>query len=69
MPDDETINQMIARSEAEFEKFQKMDAERLQEEQNCPNPKSRLVEEDELPEWLVREDVEVIFPSQNTEIG
>lgn len=50
---------MIARSEVEFETFQKMDAERLQEEQSCPNPKSRLVEEDELPEWLVRDDEEV----------
>merc|ERR1711963_240314 len=27
-PDDETINQMIARSEAEFEKFQQMDIDR-----------------------------------------
>ena len=31
-PDDEVINQMIARSEEEFEKFQQMDIERRREE-------------------------------------
>lgn len=50
---------MIARSEAEFETFQRMDLERQQEEMLSGHPKSRLVEEDELPDWLVREDDEV----------
>jgi SWI/SNF-related matrix-associated actin-dependent regulator of chromatin subfamily A protein 2/4 len=58
VPDDETVNQMIARTENEFEMFQKMDTERLREEERA-GMKSRLVEEDELPEWLVREDDEV----------
>lgn len=31
-PDDEVVNQMIARSEAEFEQFQQMDIDRRREE-------------------------------------
>lgn len=58
VPDDETVNQMIARTEGEFEKFQKLDVER--EEANMgPNRKSRLLEEAELPDWLVKDDDEV----------
>lgn len=60
VPDDETINQMIARSEDEFELFQKMDLERRREEAKLgPARKSRLLEESELPDWLVKEDDEV----------
>ncbi|CAL8137996.1 unnamed protein product [Orchesella dallaii] len=55
VPDDETVNQMIARSEAEFEKFQRVDAERRKEDQSS-GAKPRLMEENELPEWLLRED-------------
>lgn len=54
MPDDETVNQMIARSENEFEMFQRIDVERRKEE-----VRSRLMEEKELPEWLVKDDEEV----------
>ncbi len=61
VPDDETVNQMIARSETEFETFQRMDLERQQKEMNSENFKARLIEEDELPEWLVRDDEEVRF--------
>ena len=62
MPDDETVNQMIARSEQEFETFQRMDLERRREEAKLgPNRKSRLVEEAELPEWLVKDDDEVSY--------
>lgn len=50
---------MIARSESEFETFQRMDLERQREEIRLSGPKSRLVEEEELPDWLVREDEEV----------
>lgn len=51
---------MIARSEQEFETFQRMDLERRREEAKLgPNRKSRLVEEAELPEWLVKDDDEV----------
>ncbi|XP_014258775.1 ATP-dependent helicase brm isoform X2 [Cimex lectularius] len=60
VPDDETVNQMIARSETEFETFQRMDLERRREEAKLgPNRKSRLVEEAELPDWLVKDDDEV----------
>lgn len=53
VPDDETVNQMIARSESEFQKFQQMDQERVREEE-----RSRLVGEDELPEWVKWEERE-----------
>ncbi|XP_073979310.1 ATP-dependent helicase brm-like isoform X2 [Rhodnius prolixus] len=60
VPDDETVNQMIARSESEFETFQRMDLERRREEAKLgPNRKSRLVEVAELPDWLVKDDDEV----------
>ncbi|XP_046992487.1 ATP-dependent helicase brm-like [Schistocerca americana] len=51
VPDDETVNQMIARSEAEFDVFQKMDIERKTEE-----AKPRLMGEEELPAWLLKDD-------------
>ncbi|XP_053990309.1 ATP-dependent helicase brm isoform X2 [Hylaeus volcanicus] len=60
VPDDETVNQMIARTEGEFETFQKLDLERRREEAKLgPNRKSRLLEEAELPDWLVKDDDEV----------
>lgn len=60
VPDDETVNQMVARSESEFELFQKMDLERRREEAKLGTArKSRLIEESELPDWLVKEDDEV----------
>ena len=58
-PDDETINQMIARTEDEFELFQKMDIERRRDEAKATNRKPRLMEEDELPSWLIKDDAEV----------
>lgn len=59
VPDDETINQMIARNEEEFESFQKMDLDRRREEAKNPKRKPRLMEEDELPHWLLKDDAEV----------
>ncbi|KAL4132863.1 hypothetical protein QTP88_009944 [Uroleucon formosanum] len=60
VPDDEVVNQMIARSVEEFESFQKMDLERRREEAKFgPNRKSRLIEISELPEWLVKDEDEV----------
>lgn len=59
VPDDETINQMIARNEDEFELFQKMDIDRRREEARNPRRKPRLMEEDELPGWLIKDDAEV----------
>merc|ERR1719429_494701 len=44
-PDDENVNQMIARSEEEYELFQKMDIDRRREEaQAGANRKARLIE-------------------------
>ncbi|KAL0276318.1 UNVERIFIED_CONTAM: hypothetical protein PYX00_003911 [Menopon gallinae] len=60
VPDDETVNQMIARNETEFNLFQKMDLERRREDAKLGTArKSRLIEESELPDWLVKEDDEV----------
>jgi len=59
VPDDETINQMIARTEEEFENFQKMDIDRRREEAKQQNRKPRLIEENELPKWLLKDDAEV----------
>ncbi|KAI4459651.1 snf2/rad54 helicase family [Holotrichia oblita] len=60
VPDDETVNQMVARTESEFELFQKMDLERRREEAKLgPARKSRLIEENELPDWLVKDEDEV----------
>ena len=54
VPDDEVVNQMIARSEKEFDLFQKMDVERREVETT-----SRLIQEDELPDFLIRDDEEI----------
>ncbi|XP_043518267.1 ATP-dependent helicase brm-like isoform X2 [Frieseomelitta varia] len=60
VPDDEMVNQMIARTEGEFEIFQKLDLERKQEEaKQGLNRKSRLLDETELPDWLVKNDDEI----------
>ncbi|XP_058799194.1 ATP-dependent helicase brm-like [Phymastichus coffea] len=61
VPDDETVNRMIARSEQEFELFQKIDQERRREDVQKfgPNCRSRLLDETELPDWLVKDDEEV----------
>lgn len=56
VPDDEVINLMISRSEDELELFKRMDIERKERELNG---KSRLITEEELPDWLVKEDDEV----------
>merc|ERR1719367_2272822 len=54
VPDDETINQMISRSEEEFELFQRMDIERRRSEAEAgAERKPRLIEESELPEFLL----------------
>lgn len=50
---------MIARNEEEFELFQKMDLDRRREEARNPRRKPRLMEEDELPAWLIKDDAEV----------
>ncbi|KAL1244753.1 putative global transcription activator SNF2L2 [Trichinella spiralis] len=70
VPDDETVNQMIARSEEEFEFFQRMDSERRRTEARelqaatpstspTSKPKARLIEEHELPAWLLKNEEEI----------
>uniref|UniRef100_A0A1I7WLX6 SnAC domain-containing protein n=1 Tax=Heterorhabditis bacteriophora TaxID=37862 RepID=A0A1I7WLX6_HETBA len=69
VPDDETINQMIARSEEEFNQFQSMDIDRRREEvfEICLSKKiiayylcldlfrkPRLLEENEIPHDIVK---------------
>ena len=58
-PDDETVNQWIARSEEEYELFQRMDIERRRAEAQQQNRKPRLIEDNELPNWLLRDDAEL----------
>lgn len=55
VPDDEVVNLMISRSDDELELFKKMDLERKEQDGERP----RLILEEELPEWLVKEDDEV----------
>lgn len=50
---------MIARTEEEYENFQRMDIERRRQEARDPNRKPRLMEEEELPGWLLKDDKEV----------
>ena len=60
VPDDDTVNRMIARNECELDLFSRMDLERRREEAKLgPNRKSRLIEIGELPDWLVKDDEEV----------
>ncbi|XP_061606190.1 SWI/SNF related, matrix associated, actin dependent regulator of chromatin, subfamily a, member 4a isoform X3 [Phyllopteryx taeniolatus] len=59
VPDDETVNQMIARSEEEFEQFMRMDLDRRREDARNPKRKPRLMEEDDLPSWILKDDAEV----------
>merc|ERR1719412_2107426 len=57
VPDDEIINQMLARSEDEFDLFQRMDLERRRAEADLGTErKDRLIQECELPEFLMRDD-------------
>ncbi|RUS92179.1 hypothetical protein EGW08_000032, partial [Elysia chlorotica] len=44
-PDDETINQMLARGEEEFEAYQRMDVDRRRNEVREGNRKPRLMEQ------------------------
>ncbi|GMR60116.1 hypothetical protein PMAYCL1PPCAC_30311, partial [Pristionchus mayeri] len=56
IPDDEGINRMISRSNAEFEKFQEMDIERRREESTMADRRPRLVEECEIPADIIKSD-------------
>ncbi|KAL3311593.1 hypothetical protein Ciccas_009824 [Cichlidogyrus casuarinus] len=58
-PDDETINQMLARTEEEFERYQQMDAERQFAETQKARREERLMTDEELPTWILRDDIEL----------
>jgi len=63
VPDEDVVNQMISRSEEEFELFQKMDMERKREEESLGDlAKPRLIDVSELPEFLLQteEDLDMI---------
>ena len=60
-PDDETINQMIARSEEEFELYQRLDIERIMTENSRGKFTTRLMTYEELPSWIVKNDAIVSF--------
>jgi SWI/SNF-related matrix-associated actin-dependent regulator of chromatin subfamily A protein 2/4 len=59
VPDDEVINQMIARSEDEYNLFNRMDRERRHAEARMTHRKSRLFDLSELPTWLTRDPKEL----------
>ena len=60
VPDEETVNQMIARSEEELQIYQQLDLERRREEAKLGTArKPRLIEETELPDWLLRDEAEI----------
>lgn len=60
VPDEEMVNQMIARSEEELQVFQQMDMERRREEAKLGVARrARLMEDAELPEWLLRDEAEL----------
>jgi SWI/SNF-related matrix-associated actin-dependent regulator of chromatin subfamily A protein 2/4 len=63
VPEDEVVNQMLSRNENEFELFQRMDIERRRAEADLGDQrKPRLIEEKELPEFLLQsqEDLEMM---------
>merc|ERR1719412_1118004 len=63
VPDDDVVNQMLSRNEEEFELFQRMDIERRRSEADLGDQrKPRLIEESELPEFLLQsqEDLEMM---------
>ena len=69
IPDDETLNRMIARSEDEFQLFQRMDGERITRESMDEQLRhfSRLMQEDELPDYLLRDTAELVELSDDAE--
>merc|ERR1712110_1147881 len=69
VPDDEVVNQMIARSEEEFELFQRMDMERRRAEADLGAArKPRLIEETELPDFLIQDPEEIEQEEKEEEI-
>ncbi|KAK6058327.1 protein, SNF2 family [Cooperia oncophora] len=69
VPDDETINQMIARSEEEFNLFQSMDIDRRREEAGQLHRKPRLLEENEIPHDILKASDEFAELERNQREG
>ncbi|CAF1118722.1 unnamed protein product [Adineta steineri] len=67
VPDDEIINQMIARSEDEYNLFNRMDRERRHAEARLANRRPRLLEMSELPAWLTKDPKELEKAIQDQE--
>lgn len=63
LPTDDHLNRMLARSDEEFEQFQRLDEIRTASEQawRSTHRKSRLMEMHELPPWVMRTDADVAF--------
>jgi len=69
VPDDEVINQMIGRSSEEIELFEKMDIERRREEAELGDKrKARLIEESEVPEFLLAQDEDLLEEEEEKEV-
>lgn len=68
VPNDEDINDILSRSEEEFELFQKMDQERFENEQ-AQKAKPRLVGEDEIPRDILRAADETDYIEKAKEEG
>ena len=56
VPDDKAINEMLARNEDEAELFEKIDMERMNREHMQSGWKSRLIQESELPAFLLKDE-------------
>eukprot|EP00092_Neocalanus_flemingeri_P080780 GFUD01100808.1.p1 GENE.GFUD01100808.1~~GFUD01100808.1.p1 ORF type:complete len:390 (-),score=144.73 GFUD01100808.1:156-1229(-) len=70
VPEDDIVNQMICRSEDEFELFQRMDIERRRADADLGDQrKARLIEEHELPEFMLQsqEDLEMLDEDEAAE--
>lgn len=71
VPDDELLNDMIARNEDEMELFARIDMERVSREAMDPTlrHKPRLISLEELPSWLLKdvEEVDQIALEENEE--
>lgn len=69
VPDDEVINQMIARSEQEFDLFQQMDIDRRRSEAMECRRKPRLIEENEIPTSIIEQHRRFIDDDDNEKEG
>ena len=58
VPDDKAINEMLTRTDEETEIFEKMDEERASYDRAC-GLRNRLIQESELPSFLLRDEEEI----------